>query len=99
MIYNVDVIIRAIDKEYYLELLSNIEKGCKEDFRNIACVNIENGYTLYIDLCSGDYNYYLQYELVDKNNNVVAGDILDADFEDFSIADNNTCYKIHFKEY
>ena len=51
-----------------------------------------------MDLCSGKDNYFLQYELVDKNGNVVASDVFD-EIEDFEIVDNKDTYVVHFDIY
>jgi len=80
--------IKKEDKKYYDKCLKNIENGHEDDFINVGFYNFENGFTMYVDLCSGSENYYLQYELIDNKNNAVADDVLDY-FEAFLVEDYN----------
>lgn len=98
MIYESCLFISTKDKKYYEECLKDIKNGHKDDFIQVGAYTFDNGITIYVDLCSGDSNYYLQYELVDKKQNVVDSDIID-DFEDFDISDNKNTYRVHFDLY
>ena len=98
MIYDSCLFISTKDKKYYDSCLDNIENGKEEDFIQVGAYTYDNGFTIYIDLCSGEINYYLQYELVDKNGNSVECDLLDY-FEDFTIKDSKDTYKVHFDFY
>ena len=103
MEYNSCLFISTKDLEKYNKLLSikdlqNSDYGTSDDFIQVGAYTYDNGITLYVDLCSGDDNYYLQYELVDNKQNCIECDILD-DFEDFVIADSKDKYYIHFDLY
>lgn len=103
MKYESCLFISKKDLKEYNELLGieDLEKtntGTQQDFIQVGAYTFENGITLYIDLCSGDSNYFLQYELVDKKGNVVDGDTFDA-LEDFEIKDNENTYIVHFDFY
>lgn len=103
MTYDSCLFISTKDLKEYIKLLciediNNSDYGKTQDFIQIGAYTYPNGVTIYIDLCSGDSNYFLQYELVDKNNNVVAEDTFDI-LEDFSISDNNDIYIVHFDLY
>lgn len=98
MIYDSCLFISTKDKKYYEECLKDIKNGCKEDFIYVGAYTYDNGVTIYVDLCSGTENYYLQYELVDKDNNVVESDTIDT-LEDFEISDNKNTYRVHFDLY
>lgn len=98
MIYNSCLLISQKDKEYYEKCLSSIKNGYVCDFIQVGAYTFDNGVTIYIDLCSGDSNYYLQYVLVDKNNNEVDSDTIDS-LEDFEIEDNKNIYRVHFALY
>lgn len=78
----INVFLTKEDKKYYEDCLHDIKNGKEEDFINIYSETSED-FTFYLDLCSGTENYYLQYELVDKNNNVVETEVID-NLEDFS---------------
>lgn len=97
-IYESHILLSAKDKQLYDSYLENIENGIIDDFIQIGAYTFENGVILYVDLCSGNDNYYLQYELVDEDDNCIDNDTLD-NFEDYEIYDNNTTYKIHFDLY
>ena len=103
MKYESCLFISTKDLKEYKRLLSiedinNNDYGKVQDFIQVGAYTYDNGITLYIDLCSGDSNYFLQYELVDKNNNVVSEDTFDT-LEDFEIKDNNDIYIVHFDLY
>lgn len=101
MNYNCIIVIKKKDKLDYYKLLSieDLEYsdiGRRSDFINISTITFDNNYNLFIDLVSGDTNYYLQYELIDNKNNVVEYDVLE-DFIDFKISDSKEVYNIHFE--
>ena len=98
MIYESCLFIDIKDKKYYEECLNDINKGYKDDFIQIGAYTFDNGFTIYVDLCSGNNNYFLQYELVDNKNNVVESDLLDS-LEDFEIKDSKDTYVVHFDLY
>lgn len=98
MEYNSYLFISTKDKKTYEEYLQDINKGYKDDFIQIGAYTYDNGFTIYVDLLSGEYNYYLQYELVDNKQNVVETDIFDT-LEDFTIQDNKDTYIVHFDFY
>ena len=98
MIYEIELKISKKDKELYESYLEDINNGYKDDFIQVNYGTFDNGMKIYIDLCSGDSNYYLQYELLDSKDNVVYYDTLEKDFEDFEIEDNENKYIIRFKE-
>lgn len=95
MIYTGIIYKTKSDIEYIEKCLNNINNGHKEDFMQIGEYTFSNGITIYFDLCSGTENYYLQYELVDKNNNAVDSDVID-DLKDFEISDNKNTYRVYF---
>lgn len=91
----IQVFLTKEDKQHYEDLLHDINNGKREDFINIFSMGTKD-FTFYLDLASGTENYYLQYELVDKNNNVVDTDTID-ELEDFTIRiDNYNSFMVHF---
>ena len=98
MIYEIELKINKKDKELYESYLKNINNGYKDDFIQVNYGTFDNDMKIYIDLCSGYENYYLQYELLDSKDNVVYYDTLEKGFEDFEIEDNKNKYIIKFKE-
>lgn len=103
MKYDSCLFISSKDKQEIEDLLSindiNTEhKGQTFDFIQIGSYTYENGITLYVDLCSGETNYFLQYELVDTDYNVVDSDTFDK-LKDFDIFSLNDIYGVHFDFY
>lgn len=94
MTYKGIVKINKEDFEYAKECYEDINKGCKDDFLTLGSCVFDNGITLYIDLCSGEYNYYLQYDMTDTHSNCVDADTLDiSDLNiGFEIDDTNDKY-------
>lgn len=99
-IYCGTIIIKKEDKKHYNAILKDINKGLKNDFNCIGKCEFSNGYKIYVDICSGNYNYYTQYVLYDDNGAEADTDVLDADLEDFTLvfSENKDVYKIHFEE-
>lgn len=95
MIYTGIIYKTKSDIEYIEKCLNNVNNGHKEDFMQIGEYTFSNGITIYFDLCSGTENYYLQYVLVDKDNNEVDSDVID-DLKDFEISDNKNTYRVYF---
>jgi hypothetical protein len=98
MIYTGTICKTKEDIEHINKCLDSIKNGYVCDFIQVGSYRFSNGITIYIDLCSGDSNYYLQYVLVDKNNNEVDSDTIDS-LEDFEIKDNKNIYRVHFALY
>lgn len=102
-IYKAEIIIskdkkEEIDQLLSIEDLSNSGFGNKEDFENIVCHKFKNGSILFIDLVSGDINYYLQYMLYDKEDQLIEEDIFDnlESLEEIEDTENNNKYIIKF---
>ena len=95
MIYTGIIYKAKSDIEYIEKCLNNVNNGHKEDFMQIGEYTFSNGITIYFDLCSGTENYYLQYVLVDKDNNEVDSDVID-DLKGFEISDSKNTYRIYF---
>ncbi|MBO7614818.1 MAG: hypothetical protein J6T15_03885 [Bacilli bacterium] len=91
-VFGIDV--KKEDKEYYDSLLSDIKNGREDDFINIGSCEV-NGVTLWVDLCSGGDNYYMQFVITDSKARTLYSDVMD-DWEELHIADNNDEYILHF---
>ena len=98
MIYTGIIYKAKSDIEYIEKCLNNVNNGHKEDFMQIGEYTFSNGITIYFDLCSGTENYYLQYVLVDKDNNEVDSDTINDinDLKVFETSDNKDKYRIYF---
>lgn len=89
---------KVIDKLLNIEDLENSDIGYRNDFENIVVYKFEDGALLYIDLCSGDNNYFLQYQLYDKNKNVIEEDCMFdlEELEEIENFENENKYIINF---
>lgn len=88
----------AIDRLLSIENLEESDYGYQNEFENIVYYIFENGAKLYIDLCSGENNYFLQYQLFNKNDYLIEEDCMFdlEELENIEDSDNNDIYSINF---